>query len=60
MVVTSVPMPIMTPMFFFGACSVMMLNMSGSAMPVPTPSRMRPHRSMGNETAVKPHTMPAM
>ena len=58
--VTSEPTPIIKPRFFCGACSVMMLNMSGSATPVPIPSSTRPISSAGKTCAVMPHTMPAM
>lgn len=60
MAVTKLPTPIMMPMFWSGACSWMILNMSGSAMPVPQPSRMRPHSSMGKLCAHAPHVMPEM
>ena len=59
MALTSMPVPIMVPMQPSGACSVMMLNMSGSAMPVPMPSSTRPHRSIGKLTAHMPQMMPA-
>ncbi len=55
---TSVPTPIIVPMHSRGACSVMMLNINGSAMPVPTPSSRRPTINIGKLWAVKPHTMP--
>ena len=58
MAVTSVPTPIIVPMHSRGACSVMMLNISGSAMPVPMPSSRRPTISAGKLCAVNPHTMP--
>ena len=60
MAVISEPMPIIVPMYLLGACSVMMLNMSGRAMPVPMPSVMRPASSIGNDCAVMPSTMPVM
>ena len=56
--VTSMPMPIMTPMFLSGACSVMMLNISGRARPVPMPSKMRPSSNNINVGAANPQRMP--
>ena len=38
----SVARPIMVPIRSWGTCCSTMLNISGSAMPVPTPCRMRP------------------
>ena len=57
---TRLPMPIMRPIRSSGACSWITLNIRGSAMPVPTPSRILPHNSMGKLMAFAPHRMPLM
>ena len=57
--VMSVATPIMRPMRLSGACSMMMLNMSGSARPVPRPCTTRPAMSIQNAGAAAHSTVPA-
>ena len=57
---TSMPAPTMTPSRSKGACSMMMLNMRGSAIPVPAPCRRRPSRSSRKSGDQAPRRVPKM
>ena len=54
------PTPMSRPRRDRGDCSRMILNMSGSATPVPAPCRMRAIMSMGKFTASAASSKPAM
>ena len=56
--VISVAMPIISPIFSNGACSITMLNMSGNASPVPIPCTTRPAMSRENTGATAHRTVP--
>ena len=57
--VMKLAMPIMRPMLLRGTCSKMILNMRGSATPVPTPCTRRPARSTGKAGASAAASVPA-
>ena len=50
--------PIISPILSSGACSSTMLNISGSASPVPTPWISRPPRSQEKDGAAAASTVP--
>ena len=52
--------PTMNPSLLRGAWSIMILNMSGSAMPVPAPWRIRPRRSSRKSGDQAPRRVPRM
>ena len=57
---TSMPAPTMTPSRLSGACSIMILNMRGRAMPVPAPWRSRPRRRRRKSGDQAPRSVPRM
>lgn len=57
--VMKLAIPIISPMFLRGTCSKMMLNMRGSATPVPTPCTKRPASSTGKTGASAAVSVPA-
>ena len=58
--IVSVANPIIIPIFFVGTCSIMILNIIGSAIPVPAPCRIRPNMSTEKLGDHKPNNVPAI